>query len=620
MNGRRVSSAAVTLTAVLAVAAALLLPAGCAGLDETLLERLDEAFGPPRATAETVRADAEEVDRDAEPAPTTSEDAPEAAAEAEPVEPADVGEERAEAEPEAVAAAGPKTDRKPGAAAEAPPDVRELLEPVVQLNIMSLSLDSFTEFAVSNSGFFESILYAIFRLEGGAYEEDLATVLRSLAAGWDMTITKALLAREEDGSSWWRISMELPFDTMLYETRVSAEAVPLVILYENPETWEVYEYGTFLAGNYREAVAGGWEDVFFADLEEDFRERWEEEWELSFHAPELAGQEEVEVEAGGFSALHIVDRLEWGIRMDYWVSPEVPGGIVRIHETQGEEDPRVIAELTAVEQAGPSAFAEAEVIPIDAYAFVFSEEGPAGDHESEGSVEEPVPVEDIHYGSVGSQDSSYYSYTVSRRSDLYIEVTELARRAELTYYGGDETFAEWVSGSTGTQLYAEDYYLGEGATVYFSVTSFADLASEGLGYTIIIYENPLLSPLGIQWRGEIYMQASEIEPGESVTDTLNRRYLNYYKTEAGPAGRLRIRAEDLPEGTELFWYDAELDAAGGSYQEAYTSYEDSAIQIDVSGLEEGTVCYYYVVADPAAADRSERFTLSVTEVVGPEGE
>ena len=141
----------------------------------------------------------------------------------------------------------------------------------------------------------------------------------------------------------------------------------------NPETKEIYEYIPYLAGQYGEAKAGGWADAFLDDLGVELQEQWNQEWELSFSDPELIGEVDIHVPAGDFRAFHVQDSLEWGIRMDYWISSVVPGGILAIHETQDDEDPIIIAELISVGVGYESRYAESDLIPIDAFT---SKSGP----------------------------------------------------------------------------------------------------------------------------------------------------------------------------------------------------------------------------------------------------
>jgi len=68
-----------------------------------------------------------------------------------------------------------------------------------------------------------------------------------------------------------------------------------------------------------------------------------------FHAPVLAGRERITTEGASFRAFHIRDTLpEEDLVVDYWISPEVPGQLVKIVYTTSLGDTLSSVEIAKV--------------------------------------------------------------------------------------------------------------------------------------------------------------------------------------------------------------------------------------------------------------------------------
>jgi len=513
-----------------------------------------------------------------------------------------------EAPAEAAAAEAPDPADASAAAPAATPavDLESLLIPVMRNLYFSMSLDYFMQFVWEEDYIFPDNLMQIFSLPGGPYQVGQQTALVSSLPDGVITdsLRVALLAEEENGSSWWQVDHQVPGQAIFYEVLVSREGVPLVIRYLNPEDGVYYQSVPLLAVEFERAL----EQMPREELAAKIREAGEQErgrWygEL-FHEPRMVGEETVTVGAGSFPAVHIRDVLpgEDKVEVDYWLSLEVPGNILRISAKAAGQEVAYNLELTELNSGVAPAIGEEMVVA--------SGDGAGEARTAEGSPGEPVLLlpGDYHRGSVSPEGTSYYRIDVERRADISVEVSDLAGDAELFYYAEDASYTDWVSASSGWTLDFQHYYADPGTSIYFSVVDYADDAGAGESYSIQVLEDPLLASTGIMLRGDIYEQAVELSSGGRYRKSLGRDALAYYKTtvKAGPA--LRIEAENLPQGTALVWFDT----LEGSYTSGMTEQGENRSTLTVRGLAAGTVCLYYVVGDPAAAAGAS-FNLSLTE-------
>jgi hypothetical protein len=501
----------------------------------------------------------------------------------------------------------------PAAAAAAPPaatpavDLESLLATVLRNLYFSMSLDYFMQFVWEEDYIFPDNLLQIFSLPAGPYQVGQQSVLVSSSPDGKTndSLRVALLAQEENGSAWWQVEQQVPGQAIFYEVLVSREGVPLVIRYLNPEDGVYYQTVPLLAVEFERAL----EQMPREELAAKIREAGEQErgqWfgEL-FHDPRVVGEESVTVGAGSFPAVHVRDVLpgEQGadrVEIDYWLSPEVPGNILRISTKVSGQAGAYNLELAELNSG------VAPVIGEEMVAASGDGEAP----EAEGSPGEPILLlpGDYHRGRVAPEGTSYYRIDVKRRADISVEVSDLAGDAELFYYAEDASYTDWVSASSGWTLDFQHYYAEPGSSVYFSIVDYADDAGAGEFYSIQVLEDPLLARTGIMIRGDIYEQAVELSSGGRYRKSLGSDALAYYKTtvKAGPA--LRIEAENLPQGAALIWFDT----LEGSYTSGMTEQGENRTTLTVRGLAAGTVCLYYVVGDQAAAAGAS-FNLSLKE-------
>ncbi len=218
-----------------------------------------------------------------------------------------------------------------------------------------------------------------------------------------------------------------------------------------------------------------------------------------FSKPEVLGEEPVDVGAGFYEAVHIRDHTA--------------GQILKIEFKDAEGKMAYITELLAITSGAQSQIDEGELIPKPHYENIVEQEQKS--YEAEGNPETPVEIVlgEPYFGSVGPEGASYYSITVERQGDLYIEVSDHSGDAELIYYGKDALFEDWTTSSQGATMNVEDYLVEAGATVYFAIVDHADEYSDGEGYTISARQEFILDSTGILMKGDIYTQAAELAGG-----------------------------------------------------------------------------------------------------------
>jgi len=482
-------------------------------------------------------------------------------------------------------------------------DLESLLLPVLQYNNLSLSFDFFPQFTWNTNTVFLRYLNRAFKLENGTFRPGEGTVLSAGYEGMDaeLRIERALLSRETEGD-WWKIVHRYFDETIYYEVLVSSTGSPVWIRYLDPETNMYHEVE---ASSIPELEFGLKESDSADDArsEPEFRpelraQEYAREWSYAFNQPLIVGEELVEVTAGRFMTVHVSDVYEdeYGTGADYWISPDVPGNIVRMRYSSPGQEPYLV-ELQGLTAGNRSM--------IDAGMVAGLREG--GD--SEGSPSEPkvLAIDEPYTGWVASGGTSYYQVTVNRRADVYISVEVLDGDAELHFYGADPTFYNKRSSSMGAELFAEEYFVETGVDLFFTVSN--PSRHEGSRLMISIAQDVFLSPLGIAMRGEIYYRAKELKTGRSYEETLNIHGLNYYVTKVSRGRRLKITVSNLPPSVELVWFDA----AEGYYAGVYTIREDDVGSIEITGAAPGTLCYFYIIADMMKTPVESTFTLALEE-------
>jgi hypothetical protein len=505
------------------------------------------------------------------------------------------------------AAAGETAAKVPARKIQRPYDLKSLLTPVVQFNYFSMSFDYFNQFVWDNDYIFPDYLFRIFKNEFSNYKQGQGTTLTATnrEGRVSSTLNRALLKINEDGSKWWQVAYTLEESSIFYEVLVTPEGVPLQIHYLDPETGRKHLSIPQIAMEFAAAKEEIPIEDFKAGIETERVEELEREWSFLFAQPEIIGEEIIEVKAGKFMAVHLRDGQpgKSGQVVDYWISPDVAGSILKITFSFHGEAPEYTVELTELKEGFLPLIDEEETVSSQD----FKEQG----FVSEGSPDNPVELTmgEPYYGTVGAEGISYYKANVKKRADIYIEAFDLLGYAELIYYGRDSSFQDWSSSSQGDTLNIEDYFVKPHTTLYFSIVDYVDEYSNGESYTIIVTDDYLLSPTGIMMRGEIYNQAFELKTGHIYSQTLNREALNYYQATVKRGPNLRITVKGLPLHAELFW----LDTSKGSYESAYTSYKNNARVIEVMGLKPDTECFFYIAGDTEELSGTQLFEIKAIE-------
>jgi hypothetical protein len=487
-------------------------------------------------------------------------------------------------------------------------DLESLLQPLVQLNLLRESADYFGQFVWDDDWIFPDYLFKIFWLDSGPYREGQGTTLvsRTPQGEIDHRLSRALVEVLPDGSRWWQVSQEVGGQELFYEVLVSPLDIEEALRYLHPESGEHYEYISIFGEQAEQALETMSEEELRARIQGDTAEELARYRQFVVNDPQVLGQEMVEVAAGRFPAVHLQDALgdEGQYRADYWLSPAVPGGILKMVYSNPGNGEEWTTELSEMTEGNTRQLLEVRAHGAGAAA-------PGRQAESEGSPDRPVElfVGQPHYGGVGPEDASYYALTVDRQSDITIEVSELAGDAELYYYAEDPTFENWVTSSQGSSLNVEDYLVPAGTTLYFSVVDYSDEYGEGELYTITVGQSFVLDRTGIMMRGNIRGEARALESGRSYTESLERDGLNCYEVLVRSGGTLMIEAVGLSEEAALSWFDAE----GGTYSGASSSWEAGVQRLEIDGLQPGTRCFFYISGDTGSIGPQERFRLTVSE-------
>jgi hypothetical protein len=511
-------------------------------------------------------------------------------------------EEAPAAAAEEPAAEEPATEEKAAAAEETAYDARSLLLPVIQQTVLLMSHDYFDQFTWDQDEIFPDYLDLAFGLESTQYREGEGTVVESnvLQTGIPFTLEKALLSTNPDGSQWWQIIQTLYDLPISYEVLVSEYKTLMSLRYYNPYTEAWHETVPPMARYYAEGLEELGPEEFEAWVEKRRADRLEQEFGWLFTDPIVVEVEPVEVGAGVLEAVHISDSTEEGA-VDYWLTPDVPGGIAKI-EYRGDDSELIYSiEMAKITRGNTSRVDQRMLVSDDLLE----------ERISEGSPEAPVELVAgvSHFGSVGADGTSYYRVRVSRRADVSIEVSELSGGAELIYFGTDESYQDWRVSSQGFSPDVSDYYVDPGTEIHFTVVEADEESEDGLTYTILVEEDVFLSDTGILMRGEIYSEAEELKPGEPHERTYGTAGLRYFKTRVQKGPNVRIEGTGLSDFAELVWFGTD----GGSYGSGVSHGGRGNKKIEVFDVASGTVCLYYVVADMEMLLPEESFSISVEE-------
>ncbi len=504
----------------------------------------------------------------------------------------------------------PGTGEEPAAAIRSPYDERSILLPFVRLSMIAESADYFEQFLFSDDDIFPDYIFKIFWFGYGPYEVGQGTVLRSISANGELffQLEQSLLAIDPEGGHWWQLRYSSESADIFFEVLISDQKIPQSIRYIDPEYSLPYEHIPFIAEGYKRAL----QERSAEEIKTSIQEEWEKEIEQNlgfmFSKPEVLGEEPVDVGAGSYVAVHIRDHTA-GQMVDYWISPDVPGQILKIEFKDAEGKMAYITELLEITSGAQSQIDEGKLIPKPSFENIVEQE--QKNYEREGIPEAPVEIvlDEPYFGSVGLEGSSYYSITVERQGDLYIEVSDHSGDAELIYYGKDALFKDWTTSSQGATMNVEDYLVEAGSTVYFTIVDHADEYSYGEVYTISARQEFILDSIGILMKGDIYTQAAELSAGESLIAGLEKDGLNYYKVVVRQGPNLKIVVSGLPDYAALSWFDA----VNGTFSGAVSRWDGDQRLLEIQEVTPGTVCYFYISGDARAAGPDDRFEISVSE-------
>jgi hypothetical protein len=118
-------------------------------------------------------------------------------------------------------------------------------------------------------------------------------------------------------SASWRFRQATNDSEQEWEVVLSAEGLPSQLRFRDPATGALEERGAVLFWDTRAVTA----------LKREAATPVAADGALVLASPVVIGEEVIEVGAGVFSAIHLTDAER---AVDYWLSPEIPGGIVRI--------------------------------------------------------------------------------------------------------------------------------------------------------------------------------------------------------------------------------------------------------------------------------------------------
>jgi len=495
-----------------------------------------------------------------------------------------------------------------------PYTLESLLVPVIQMNDVMMSLDYFDQFLEYNDYIFPDYLFQILGMETTNYQPGEGTVLYGKPENGSLSFAyeKALLSRDDSGNSWWQFRIELNGSELFLEVFSNKYDIPLKIRSIDLETDFGFEIVPDIAFDFKNAITQVPAEQLAASVKDKIEQNISEGLSMFFTNPEIIGEEILETPAGKFMTVLVRDSYsdtEW---VNYWLTPDVPGGIVRISFISDGVLESNVTELIELPDLVELRILEDNVFPMVNGNYDNDIQRSMEPGVSEGSSESPILLspEEIYYGSVGDGEISYYKFNVDRRSDLFIEVEGLEGEAELIYYGHDSKYYDWTVSSQGSSLNIEDYMINGGKTIYFSVNDIADEYSIGEHYSINVYQSYILDSIGIMMKGDLYNNAEELTSGKKHSLSVGSEGLDYYKTTIKKGSTLQIGIINEPDFGSLMWFDT----GNGSYSGMYSEWGSGNRTITIDGLEPGTVCYYYFSSDTDLLDPLQKLELQITEM------
>jgi len=213
-------------------------------------------------------------------------------------------------------------------------DMDSLLLPVVQLDRFIRSFDYFPRFCESEDYIFPDYLFQIFYLPSPGFSSGEGAVL----SGWNTDgklvyqIERAYLGLSGDGGQMHQVKHWFFGKEIFYEVKTAVKGVPLVIRFQDPDTGEKKRVVPMIAMDYQRALEDNYGEELEMKIDGTMTYHLQEDKRNLFLQPEILGEEVISLKPGEFTAVHVRDNLpqDPGLSADYWLSPDIPGGIGRI--------------------------------------------------------------------------------------------------------------------------------------------------------------------------------------------------------------------------------------------------------------------------------------------------
>ena len=229
--------------------------------------------------------------------------------------------------------------------------LESLLHAVLQLDWFTMSAPTFFQMVETGDWTFQDYLISLFAVEDSPYRPGQGTrlVSRQGRQAPFFTLEKALLEVDGNGA-WWQVVQGTEFGELVYEVLVSPERVPILLRYIEPATGIGHEIRTEVGYDLEHARVRLTPQQLRERLDRELEEQIAESWSHAFGSPILVGEEVVRSAAGTFTAVHVRDQRAGnppGIT-DYWLSPDVPGKLLRAETRIPGSDVVVVTELVAL--------------------------------------------------------------------------------------------------------------------------------------------------------------------------------------------------------------------------------------------------------------------------------
>ncbi len=237
-----------------------------------------------------------------------------------------------------------------------------LLGAVFRYQESYMSFDYFNQF-VDGDTIFEDYVYRIFGSEHTPYRLGDGSVLTVRQGGNELfRLERSFVGLREDGSRWWQTIERAGARTIEYATLVHRFGIPLRIRYRSPEDGRQYERETGLSGQLSAALRATPPEKLEVAVTQDIDGQLERGIRRMFFAPEIVGTEVIAVPAGKFEAVHVRDTAAPdGTQADYWLSPDVPGGILKFVVANSGWTLPLIGTLDAVTEGNTLDFPDGEI-------------------------------------------------------------------------------------------------------------------------------------------------------------------------------------------------------------------------------------------------------------------